>query len=233
MQSNTGTGGVSSSATGAMVTGLMSSAKERWEGSKGQEMMSSISGNIPQGTKDYVQQIQGKLINPKKIRSATVYFGFGEERPFFVEKNPQLLAERLKHNFQFFYLNYAIVTAILFVLTLLISPSAIVGIGLLGLAWMSVVKATSSGSVTIKGITISQKQASVVMTIISGFVLFYILSNVFWYTLTTSGIVICAHALFRDASLHKDEEDRVQMSGDLGEDASFLNPAAEAGNNVV
>ena len=42
-------------------------------------------------------------------------------------------------------------TAILFCLTLLISPSAIIGIGLLGMAWMAIIRATSEGSMQVKG----------------------------------------------------------------------------------
>ena len=39
----------------------------------------------------------------------------------------------------------------LFCLTLLISPSAIIGMGLLGFAWMAVIRATSEGSMQVKG----------------------------------------------------------------------------------
>jgi len=208
---------------------LKTHRKEKWTGSQGEEVLSSITSNIPTGTKELITDAQKRLFNTAHIRSPGVYFGFGEERPFYVESNMQLFAARVKHNLTFFYLNYALVTAALFLLTLLISPSAIIGIGLLGLAWASVIKATQSGSVTLKGITISQKQASIGMLGLSVMVLFYILKNVFWWTLSTSGICVALHVFFRDASLHKDEEDKVQMSGDLGEDASFLNSTLEEG----
>ena len=64
---------------------------------------------------------------------------------------PSLVTERVKHNLSFFYLNYALLTALLFCLTLLISPSAIIGIGLLGFAWMAVIRTTAEGSVEVKG----------------------------------------------------------------------------------
>jgi PRA1 family protein len=83
------------------------------------------------------------------LRSITVYFGIGEERPFYFEKTPSLLMERLRHNATFFFLNYMLLTAVLFVLTLFISPTAIVGIALLAAAWMWVIRASSSGSLTI------------------------------------------------------------------------------------
>jgi len=77
------------------------------------------------------------------------------------------------------------------------------------------------------GIQIPQKTASIVMAVISIFVLLWLLSGIFWWTLASSGFLIAVHAFFRDASMHKDMEDAVPMEGDLhlgvGEDASFLN----------
>lgn len=66
------------------------------------------------------------------------------------------------------------------------------------------------------------------MAIISVIVLLYLLSNVFWYTLFSSGFLSGFHMLLRDASMHKDEADKVQMLGDLdlaAEDSAFLNPS--------
>jgi hypothetical protein len=50
-------------------------------------------------------------------------------------------------------LNYAAVTVVLFGLTLLISPSAIIGIGLLGFAWLGLIRATAEGSIVVKGMS--------------------------------------------------------------------------------
>ena len=68
------------------------------------------------------------------------------------------------------------------------------------------------------------------MGIASFFFLFYLLQQVFWWTLFSSGFLILSHSISRDASLHKDAEDKVDMQGDLtltpvitGEDAAFLN----------
>lgn len=196
-------------------------------------MLSSVSASIPQGTKDYINNAKSKLINREHIRPISVFFGIGEEKPFYVEKSPPLVMSRIKHNMSFFYMNYIMLTAVLFVLTLVISPGAIIGIGLLGLAWGSVLRATSEGSTTISGVTITQKQASIAMSVVSGFVLINVLSHVFWWTLGSSGCIVGAHAFMRDASMHKDMEDRIEMTGDVsldvGEDASFLNPQS----NVV
>ena len=44
-------------------------------------------------------------------------------------------------------------TVVLFGLTLLISPSAIIGIGLLGFAWLGLIRATAEGSIVVKGMS--------------------------------------------------------------------------------
>lgn len=110
-------------------------------------MISNMSSRIPQETKD---SLTG-LFNREHLRSVSVYFGIGEERPFYLEKVPSLIMERIRHNIAFFYLNYMLLTAVLFILTLLISPSAIIGIGLLGLAWMYVIRSTQAGSIRLYG----------------------------------------------------------------------------------
>jgi hypothetical protein len=110
-----------------------------------------MSASIPQGTKDYLQQTSKQLFNRDQLRSVTVFFGMGEERPFYMERAPSLLVERLRHNFTYFYLNYMLLFATLFVLTLVVSPSAIIGIALLAAAWMYVIRSSESGSLKIFG----------------------------------------------------------------------------------
>ncbi|KAL7496749.1 hypothetical protein ACHAWT_004884 [Skeletonema menzelii] len=221
--SSTNSGGLASTLTA--LNSASSNIKNAWDKSGGSQALSSIQSSLPQGTRDYIADAQNKVFNRKNLRSPTVFFGFGEEKPFYLERVPSLVTERVKHNLSFFYLNYALLTTLLFCLTLLISPSAIIGIGLLGFAWMAVIRATSEGSVQVKGITITQKQATIVMSGFSVMVLIWLLAHIFWWTLSTSGFLTGVHCLLRDASMHKDEEDRVEMQGDLSldEEASFLN----------
>jgi len=64
------------------------------------------------------------------------------------------------------------------------------------------------------------------MGALSVLVLIWLLSHIFWMTLATSGFLCGVHLLLRDASMHKDEEDKVVMQGDLSldeEEATFLN----------
>jgi len=68
------------------------------------------------------------------------------------------------------------------------------------------------------GITITQKQATIAMSGISVLVLIWLLNHIFWMTIGTSGFICGVHCLLRDASMHKDESDRVIMQGDLSLD---------------
>ena len=201
--------------------------------------MARMSANIPQGTKEYISLTGSQLINRQHFRSMTVCFGVGEEKPFYLEKDPALLLARLKHNLSFFYLNYFMVTAVLFCLTLLITPSAIIGIGLLALAWTYVIRQTSTGSLKVGGkqnkmdlfarsyhlcflltdilhpqlvgSTISQSHATLGMGVVSLFVLLYLLSGIFWWALFSSGFLVAIHAGLRDASRYQDGDDKVDM----------------------
>lgn len=113
--------------------------------------MNRISASVPQGTKDYFVSATGQVFNKQKLRSVSVCFGIGEERAFYVEKAPALLVARVKHNLTFFYLNYMMLTAALFCLTLVISPTAVIGIGLLGALWLYVIRQTQNGAMLIYG----------------------------------------------------------------------------------
>eukprot|EP00527_Entomoneis_sp_CCMP2396_P009625 CAMPEP_0198136670 /NCGR_PEP_ID=MMETSP1443-20131203/298_1 /TAXON_ID=186043 /ORGANISM="Entomoneis sp., Strain CCMP2396" /LENGTH=225 /DNA_ID=CAMNT_0043797927 /DNA_START=140 /DNA_END=817 /DNA_ORIENTATION=- len=218
--------GGSATAMSSMI-GLVNTAKDKWNTSGGNEMVGKVSAAIPESTKNYVSNV----FKREHIRAFSVFFGIGEERAFYLEKVPSLLVERLRHNVTFFYLNYLLLTGVLFCLTLVINPSAVVGMAILAAAWMWVIRASQSGALKIGGVSIPQQTATIGMGVVSIFVLLYLLSSIFWWTLFTSGFFVAVHAFMRDASMHKDLEDAVAMEGDLhmgGEDAAFLNvPAAD------
>jgi hypothetical protein len=65
------------------------------------------------------------------------------------------------------------------------------------------------------------------MGAISAFVLIWLLSGVFWWTLFSSGFMIVVHGGLRDASMHQDGDDQVIMVGEVAgvsasEQAAFL-----------
>lgn len=115
--------------------------------------MSRVTANIPKGTQEYFSNTSAQLLNRQKLRGVTVVFGIGEERPFYVEKAPSLLLARLKHNTQFFLLNYILVSFVMFCLTVLTRPFTIIGLGLLGALWVYVVRQTSSGAMQVYGMS--------------------------------------------------------------------------------
>ena len=69
---------------------------------------------------------------------------------------------------------------------------------------------------------ISQSHATIGMGIFSVFVLLYLLSGIFWWALFSSGFIVAVHAALRDASMHQDGDDKVDMVGEVGEDSAFL-----------
>lgn len=56
---------------------------------------------------------------------------------------------RLKHNTTFFYLNYMLVFAVLFILTMITSFTTMIGLVLLGGAWLYVIRASADGTLKI------------------------------------------------------------------------------------
>ncbi len=78
------------------------------------------------------------------------------------------------------------------------------------------------------------------MSILSVIVLIWLLNHIFWMTIGTSGFLCGVHCLLRDASMHKDESDRVVMRGDLSldevaddDEAQFLNRATGGGGASI
>ena len=124
-------------------------SKEKWDASGGNEAISRLSASFPQGTKDTLGSAAKNLFNKDHLRSLTVFFGIGEERAFYLEKSPSLLTARLRHNFVFFYLNYMVVFGILFVLTMITSITTMIGLVILGGAWLYVIRASSEGHLQI------------------------------------------------------------------------------------
>jgi len=227
--SNTASGAAAGIGAIAAMGGIMGTMSETIKNGGGSDIAKSISNALPERTKDYFNETTEKIFNRDQFRSPTIFFGIGEETAFYFERTPSLIVERLQHNISFFYMNYLLLTAILFALTLLISPSALIGIAFLAVAWVSVIRATKDGAFTFQGVSLSQKHASLAMTVVSGLVLFWLLKSIFWWTLGSSGVLVGAHSFFRDASMHKDEEDKIQMTGDIGpgSEDEFLNPPSQ------
>jgi len=117
-------------------------SKEKWDSSGANEAVGRVTASIPDSTKQYVSSI----FRRDQLRGITVVFGIGEERPFYMEKNPSLLIERLRHNLSFFYMNYLLFTGVLFTLMCIINPFNLIVMGILAAAWVWLARASADGT---------------------------------------------------------------------------------------
>lgn len=173
------------------------------------QAMTQVSAAIPQEAKNYMKTAKEKILDSDKLRSFSVFFGIGEDGAYSIALNPTVLCPRLKHNILFFYLNYILLAAVVFAITLLatmLNPMTLVILAVLAAAWFVVIRSTSEGSVKIIGITISRKTASLIMMIVSGIVGFFMVKDIFFITLGSSAGLALIHAFFRDASNHRLDE---------------------------
>lgn len=172
------------------------------------DVVSTVSAAIPQNAKDFMQKTKEQVFDSDKLRSFSVFFGFGDTGPYSLIANPTTLLPRTKDNIVFFYLNYIVLIAVVFffsLLAFLMTPKTMIILAIIAAAWFLVLKATEDG-IKFLGMTITRKEASFVMMIISGIVAFYSFQSVFWITLGTSSFLSLAHSLTRDASQHQKAE---------------------------
>lgn len=181
-----------------------------------------LKGAVSQDTKDYISETTGDIINVKYFRSFKEFFGIGEEKPFYLEKEKALIYERVQKNFNYFYLNYGTLAVILFCTSIFFDLGNIFHLVALAIAWAVVIKFTASGSFTFKNFSVSQKEATVVMTVISFFVLLSILKDAFWYAFFTSGVIMGVHAVLRDTTSLIGDQPGFAIPGDVGEGSKLL-----------
>lgn len=187
-----------------------------------EEGLAKVKGAIPQETQDYLTEAKGRILNPKYVRKPKEFFGIGEERPFFFEKERALVYERAGKNFRYFYLNYVLLAILLFCVSLVFGSGVIIHVIALAVAWAIVIKATEKGSFQYKGFSVTQKEATTVMAIISFFVLLAILKDAFWGALGTSSFLICVHAILRNSDTLVLEEGEPFTIPGVGEATGLL-----------
>lgn len=181
-----------------------------------------LRGAVSQETKDYISESTGNIINKKYFRSIKEFFGIGEEKPFYLEKEKALIYERVQKNFNYFYLNYGALAVILFCTSIFFNLGNVFHLIGLAIAWAVVIKLTASGSFTFKNFSVTQKEASVIMAVISFFVLLSILKDAFWYAFFTSGVIMGVHALLRDTTSLIGDQPGFTVPGDVGEGTKLL-----------
>lgn len=215
----------------------MNEAKEKWDSSNVSKAVNQAVATVPQGTKDFLKSTTGELFDRKNLRGFQACFGLGEDKPFSIEKSLGPLKERVTGNLQFFYLNYMLFGAFLFCLTLVVSPSAIIGIGaLVGVWYLFIQRANQNKPISIMGKELTDKQAADGLILITAVVLFFILENIFWYAFGTTLLLTIVHAATRSEFNYKEvpsANDELAKAGKaVGEATSLLNNATKASNVV-
>ncbi|KAL3934194.1 MAG: hypothetical protein SGBAC_010038 [Bacillariaceae sp.] len=206
----------------------MNEAKEKWDSSNVSKAVSSAMGSVPQGTKDMLASHAGELFDRKNLRGFAACFGMEEDKPFSIEKSFGPLKDRVTTNLQFFYLNYVLFGAFLFCVTLIVSPSAIVGIGALLVVWyLFIQRAKQQKPITILGKELTDKQATDCLIVLSAVVLYFILEGIFWYALGTTALLTILHAATRSEFNYQEvpsADDELAKAGKtMGETTSLLN----------
>lgn len=175
---------------------------------KAKQTMNQVSGAMPAEAKSAIQSAKEHIWDSDELRSLSMFFGIGESNTFSIAINPTILCPRLKNNLFFFYLNYILLTAIVFCVILLatvLNPTSLIMLGALGLGWFVVLQATSEGSATMGPIEVSRKVACGIMVIISLFVAFFLVKDIFFVTIGSGVCLSFVHALLRDATPHYEQ----------------------------
>mmetsp|Transcript_41322 Transcript_41322/g.96884 ORF Transcript_41322/g.96884 Transcript_41322/m.96884 type:complete len:179 (-) Transcript_41322:401-937(-) len=133
------------------ATKIADAAKEKWNSSGAAQYVKAATDNLPEGTRDVIGNVQRSIFRRENLRSFSVYTGFGEERPFYFERSPDLLIDRIRHNLTYFFLNYGVLTVFLFILSVITNPATLIKLAIIALMWVYVVKMTESGSIVIAG----------------------------------------------------------------------------------
>jgi len=189
---------------------------------KANNVVNQVSSAIPKEAKDFMKSAKEKVFDSDKLRSVSVFFGFGDKTPYDFVLAPSKLLNRLKNNTVFFYLNYILLTAVVLALTLfatLMTPKTLIILGILGVVWFSVLKATTSEGFKVLGITFTRKEVSAIMMILTGAVAFYFFESIFFVSICSSFVLALAHAWTRNAEEHLTAENNKQKP--LEPDAEF------------
>lgn len=195
---------------------------------KANKVVNQVSSSLPEGAKNFIQNAKERVFDSDKLRSFSVFFGIGEQRSFNIVLRPTNLLPRLKNNVLFFYLNYIILTFLVFLLSLLVfvlNPTTMIILAVLAVAWFVALKATTSDGFQVCGFTVTRKEVSALMIIISGVVAYFTFESVFWASLGSSSFLALLHAWLRDAAEHQMDNmitaENMSMSGnyDVGSEA--------------
>mmetsp|Transcript_9 Transcript_9/g.15 ORF Transcript_9/g.15 Transcript_9/m.15 type:complete len:237 (+) Transcript_9:91-801(+) len=202
-----------------------------------QQTMHQVSDAIPAPAKSVLQSAKEKILDSDQLRTFSQFFGIGQQQstkdgttstnppPFSLAFNPTVLCPRLTNNVKFFYLNYLLLTAVVFAIVLLatmLNPMSLIMLAVLALAWFLVLSATVEPYPLCGGMVVTRKVASIVLMIASALVAYWLVKDIFWVTLGSGAALSFVHAALRDAGteyeIMKQQEQQQQQQHDETDD---------------
>ncbi|DBA01279.1 TPA: hypothetical protein N0F65_001784 [Lagenidium giganteum] len=198
-------------------------------------MMNVDDGTIkvevkPQAMQRIKEQLY-QVVNIKNVRGLTLFFGFGEEKPFNIPTR-EALAPRARKNAMFFATNYAVCAALVAVVAILLNPLFLFVLICLGGFWFYVASATANESpenptmVFGRPVTPDQRKFGMYAITLALIVIFGG-SILFTISVSSSALAI-SHAILRDCPVVREEDELGFLSDDaakLAETTGF--PAEE------
>ncbi len=93
--------------------------------------------------------------------------------------------------------------ALLSLITFFLNPKTLIILVALAAAWFFVMRAVTADGIKIIGVTVTRKEASALMMIISGIVAWYSFQAIFWVSIGSASFLSFVHAWTRDAAAHQ------------------------------
>jgi len=126
----------------------------------------------------------------------------GEDRAY--NFDPNVIVTRVPKNLSYFYVNYLGLSIVLFILSVVMKPGAIIGVGFLGALWfafLTKVPMLSNGNIYVPAPVnqeVPQKAIIAVFCGVTAAVLKWLLADTFWYVIYTTIVLTVVHSVLRN-----------------------------------
>ena len=94
----------------------------------------------------------------------------------------------------------ASIILVITVFATMLNPMTLCMLAMLAVSWVLVIKFTAGTGLEIGSVTVSTKTATTAMTAVSALVLFFVVKDAFYVTLSSAAIFSLLHAVLRDDS---------------------------------
>ncbi|TMW60591.1 hypothetical protein Poli38472_000633 [Pythium oligandrum] len=175
----------------------------------------TITVEVNPGAINKVKDNLLQAINIRNVRGLAVFFGFGEEKPFNLPSK-EVLTTRTRKNAAFFATNYAVLAALVGVVTILMNPLFLFVLMCLAGFWFygSSAGTDEQGQIIIMGRPVTPEQRKLGMTVISLVIIIVFGGSIFFSICTASVALATAHAVLRDCPIVRDEDELGFLTGE-------------------